>query len=110
MTAEAVRTIGVRDLDLGAKREALAREWLVTNGLGGYASGTIGGVPTRRYHALLVAGLPPPFGRQALLVDLVAEVTLPSGVRVPLCDPDGALLCDFRLEGGLPIWRYVHEA
>jgi len=67
-------------------------------------------VPTRRYHALLVAGLPPPFGRQLLLVDLVAEVTLPGGMRVPLCDPAGGLLCDFRLEGGLPIWRYVHEA
>jgi glycogen debranching enzyme len=108
--ADAIRTIVVDDLDLAAKREALAREWLVTNGLGGYASGTIGGVPTRRYHALLVAGLPPPFGRRVLLVDLVAEVTLPGGKRVPLCDSDGGALCDFRLEDGLPIWRYVHEA
>jgi glycogen debranching enzyme len=108
--ADTIRTIVVRDLDLGAKREALAREWLVTNGLGGYASGTIGGVPTRRYHALLIAGLPPPFGRRLLLVDFVAEVTLRSGQRVPLRDPDGGLLCDFRLEDGLPIWRYVHEA
>jgi glycogen debranching enzyme len=33
----------------------LRREWLVTNGLGGYASGTIAGVPTRRYHGLLIA-------------------------------------------------------
>ena len=74
MTAEAIRTIGIRDLDHAAKRAALAREFLVTNGLGGYASGTIGGVPARRYHALLVAGLPPPFGRRVLLVDFVAEV------------------------------------
>src|SRR5215471_5478326 len=110
MTTDAIRSIVIRDLDLAGKREALAREWLVTNGLGGYASGTIGGVPTRRYHALLVAGLPPPFGRQVLLVDLVAEVTLPSGTRVPLCGPDGGLLCDFRLEDGLPIWRYAHES
>jgi glycogen debranching enzyme len=108
--ADTIRTIVVRDLELAEKREALAREWLVTNGLGGYASGTVGGVPTRRYHALLVAGLPPPFGRYVLLVDLVADVTLPGGMRVPLRDPDGGLLCDFRLEDGLPIWRYVHEA
>src|ERR1051325_312882 len=101
MTAEAIRTIGVRDLDLGAKREALAREWLVTNGLGGYASGTIGGAPARRYHALLVAGLPPPFGRRVLLVDFVGEVTLPSD-RVSLCEEAGGLIRDFRLEDGLP--------
>jgi hypothetical protein len=110
MTAEAIRTIGVRDLDRAAKRSALAREFLVSNGLGGYSSGTIGGVPARRYHALLVAGLPPPFGRRVLLVDFVAEVTLPSGGRVSLCDEDGGLLCDFRLEDGLPVWRYEHEA
>ena len=36
------------------------REWLVTNGLGGYASGTVAGVVTRRYHGLLVASLPAP--------------------------------------------------
>ena len=110
MTADAVRIVAFHDLDLAAKREALAREWLVTNGLGGYASGTVGGVPTRRYHALLVAGLPPPFGRRLLLVDFVAQVTLPTGMRVPLRDPDGGLLREFRLEQGLPIWRYAHEA
>ncbi len=112
MAAGAIRTIGVRDrdLDLAARREALAREWLVTNGLGGYASGTVGGVPTRRYHALLVAGLAPPFGRQLLLADFVAEATLPRGGRVSLCDEGGGLLRDFRLEDGLPIWRYEHEA
>ena len=36
------------------------REWLVTNGIGGYASGPIAGLPTRRYHGLLVAALKPP--------------------------------------------------
>jgi len=38
----------------------LTREWLVTNGLGGYASGTVCGVPTRRYHGLLIAGIAGP--------------------------------------------------
>src|SRR5438045_8444359 len=41
----------------------LAREWLVTNGLGGVASGTISGAITRRYHGLLIAALPAPHGR-----------------------------------------------
>src|SRR5688500_4570324 len=51
-----------------AEREALlTREWLVTNGLGGYASGTVSGVSTRRYHGLLIAALPAPFGRMMTL-------------------------------------------
>src|SRR4051794_41949039 len=106
MTAGPVRTIAVHDLDLAAKREVLAREWLVTNGLGGYASGTIGGVPTRRYHALLVAGLPPPFGRRVLLVDFEPEVTLADGRRGPLCAEDSGVLPAFRPRGGLPGWGF----
>src|SRR5438309_9406799 len=52
----------------GAKSELLlAREWLVTNGLGGYASGTIAGVASRRYHSLLVAALPATLGRMVML-------------------------------------------
>ena len=39
---------------------AEAREWLVTNGIGGFACGTLAGTLTRRYHGLLVAALPPP--------------------------------------------------
>ena len=48
----------------------VTREWLVTNGLGGYASGTIGGMPTRRYHGLLIAALPNPAGRVMMLNSL----------------------------------------
>src|SRR5438270_4600253 len=44
----------------------LNREWLVTNGLGGYASGTISGAITRRYHGLLIAALPAPHGRMVM--------------------------------------------
>ncbi|MGL5877529.1 MAG: glycogen debranching enzyme N-terminal domain-containing protein, partial [Xenococcaceae cyanobacterium] len=43
-----------------------SREWLVTNGIGGYASGTVAGMLTRRYHGLLVAALDPPLGRTLL--------------------------------------------
>jgi predicted glycogen debranching enzyme len=54
---------GVLDLAAG-------REWLVTNGIGGYASGTVAGVLTRRYHGLLVAALKPPLMRTLLLTKL----------------------------------------
>src|SRR5438067_12438477 len=49
---------------------ALAREWLETNGLGGYASSTIAGANTRRYHGLLVPAVRPPLGRFVLLSKL----------------------------------------
>src|SRR6476661_7272024 len=47
--------------------ESITKEWLVTNGIGGYASGTVSGVNTRRYHGLLVAALVPPVERTVLL-------------------------------------------
>jgi predicted glycogen debranching enzyme len=47
--------------------KASQREWLVTNGIGGYASGSLSGANTRRYHGLLVAALTPPTGRMCLL-------------------------------------------
>src|SRR5205085_12691036 len=49
---------------------ALAREWLETNALGGYASSTIAGLNTRRYHGLLVAATKPPVGRIVMLSKL----------------------------------------
>jgi predicted glycogen debranching enzyme len=49
---------------------ALRREWLETNGLGGFASSTIVGLNTRRYHGLLVAAIKPPVGRLVLLSKL----------------------------------------
>jgi predicted glycogen debranching enzyme len=100
----------------GGAESLLTREWLVTNGLGGYASGTIGGIPTRRYHGLLVAALPSPFGRMMMLNHLSEQVRLPSGKvvrfggqewvggRLELQDVN--CLTDFRLEAGLPVWRY----
>jgi glycogen debranching enzyme len=53
--------------------QAEDREWLVTNGIGGYSAGTIGGTLTRRYHGLLIAALKPPLQR-TLLVTKVEEV------------------------------------
>jgi predicted glycogen debranching enzyme len=54
----------------GTLQTAEMREWLVTNGIGGYASGTIAGLLTRRYHGLLIAALNPPLGRTLLATQL----------------------------------------
>ncbi len=56
--------------------EALRREWLVTNGLGGYASSTVLGINTRKYHGLLVAAFNPPVNRWVLLTKLDEEITI----------------------------------
>lgn len=93
----------------------LAREWLVTNGLGGYASGTVAGVNTRRYHGLLVAALAPPVAR-TLLVAKVDEAVEVDGASYELGANeyhDGTLsprgftyLLGFRLDGTVPTWTY----
>lgn len=65
--------------------EALSREWIVTNGIGGYASSTVAGANTRRYHGLLVAALDPPVGRAVLLSKLEEslEIVAEDGSRSP---------------------------
>ena len=65
------------DETLNAGERPPRREWLVTNGLGGYASGTVAGVMTRRYHGLLIASLPAPLGRMVMLNHLLERVRLP---------------------------------
>ena len=95
---------------------AVGLEWLATNGLGGYACGTISGVATRRYHGFLVAALPPPFGRSMMFNHLTELLRLPDGRTVlfsgaELVGPRLELhgldqLEEFRLEAGLPVWRY----
>jgi predicted glycogen debranching enzyme len=80
-------------------------EWLVTNGLGGHASGTIAGVPTRRYHGLLSAALPAPLGRMVMLNHLQERIA-ENGDGAGIDLRDVAHLDEFRLEAGLPVWRY----
>src|SRR5437763_16954482 len=63
----------------GNPATALTREWLETNGLGGFASSTIAGLNTRRYHGLLVAATKPPVGRLVMLSKM--EETLVVGGR-----------------------------
>jgi predicted glycogen debranching enzyme len=95
---------------------AEAREWLVTNGIGGFACGTIAGTLTRRYHGLLVAALRPPLDR-TLLVSKIDEIVEYNGETYALganrwangaIDPRGyAYIERFRLEGTLPAWTYA---
>jgi predicted glycogen debranching enzyme len=85
----------------------LQREWLVANGIGGYASGTIARVITRRFHGLLIAALRNPLGRTMMLNKLTELVDLPDGRQLALAGP-GALV-EFRLELGLPVWIYDFE-
>ncbi len=104
-------------LDRGITRDRLlgrTREWLVTNGRGGYASGTLA-EPTRRYHALLVTALEGPNERVAMLVRLEEHVASAHGswrldtheFADGTIDPEGYyFLQDFRLDFGLPIWIY----
>jgi predicted glycogen debranching enzyme len=94
----------------------LRREWLATNGLGGYASGTLAGVATRRYHGILVAALPTPHGRTMMLSRLSEEARVEGGAVLRLGGeerrgsapdvPGARHLREFRLELGLPVWRY----
>ena len=95
--------------------QACRREWLVTNGLGGYASGTLA-MPTRRYHALLVAAVDPPATRSVTLARLEEAVHVAGrSVRLDCNEFEGGTIApfgyqyqqQFRLEAGLPVWRYA---
>jgi predicted glycogen debranching enzyme len=94
---------------------ALRREWLITNGIGGYGMGTLAGTRTRRYHGLLNAALQPPTGRTLIVATLDAWVEI-DGRRSPLVThewaagvvlPDGYRhLESFRLEGATPVFTW----
>ncbi|MGF1988671.1 MAG: amylo-alpha-1,6-glucosidase [Nostoc sp. ZfuVER08] len=95
---------------------AASREWLVTNGIGGYASGTVAGLLTRRYHGLLVAALQPPLGRTLLLAKLDETVLYGDGFYSLYTNrwADGTIdahgyqnIEHFSLEGTVPLWRFA---
>ncbi len=111
-----IRTIKWPLEELKEPDSLLNREWLVTNGLGGYSSGTISGVNTRRYHGLLVSALPSPLGRVIMLNQLNDTVILPDGEKIQLAGEErvscalqmhgNCFLSEFSLEKGLPVWQY----
>ena len=95
----------------------MSREWLISNGIGGYASSTVCGVNTRRYHGLLVAATHPPVGRLVMLSKLEDALVI-NGTRVDLSTnlygddvlhPHGFRnLQQFRLEP-FPVLTYANE-
>jgi predicted glycogen debranching enzyme len=92
------------------------REWLVTNGIGGFAAGTVAGLLTRRYHGLLIAALKPPLGR-TLLVSKLDEIAHYDGHTYELSanhwqgdsiQPGGFDHIErFRIEGTTPVWAFA---
>jgi predicted glycogen debranching enzyme len=103
--------------DLAAAEE---REWLVTNGIGGFACGTLAGTLTRRYHGLLVAALHPPVGRTLLVSNLEATAEYDgqlyslatdrwwNGGTPAVSEPQGIRHIErFHLEGATPVWTYA---
>lgn len=119
MQPKLTRTLGLAQFQGEESHRFLRREWLVTNGLGGYASGTISGMVARRYHGLLVAALPAPHGRVVMLNHLAETLRLADGRNVRIGGEEPGQSSDktsrqhyvneFRLQDGLPTWRYETE-
>lgn len=113
---ELVRTMPWKKRKDSELEPLLTREWLVTNGLGGYASGSIAGVVTRRYHGFLISALPAPHGRMVMLNHISEELILQDGTKIQLGSeeraesvlevPGAGHLTEFRLEAGVPVWKY----
>jgi predicted glycogen debranching enzyme len=109
-----IRILTRRDVRIKDGDPHLNEEWLVTNGLGGYASGTVAGALTRRYHGILIAALPNPLGRTMMLNALSERIRLPNrhvyftgpNELVGIGSAETYAPREFRLEGGLPVWRY----
>jgi len=102
--------------DFVDQESALAHEWLLTNGLGGFACGTVAQANTRRYHGLLVAALAPPGERTVMVAKLDATVSYQKRQYELACNeyadgtvaPRGfSLLASFHLEEGIPVWTYA---
>ncbi len=103
-------------VDIG---DVISREWLVTNGLGGYASSTIGGVNTWRYHGMLISAEAEPLGRILVVKNLSEQLRFSDGRVISITGeeaepglidvPSAQQLGEFRLEYGIPTWRYNVE-
>jgi len=104
----------IPDAAVGGPLQLLAKEWLVTNGVGGYASGSLLGVATRRYHGVFVPDLP---GRGRTMIVPRLDETVEQGAHTVLLSgaeyADGRLDCegirwlkDFRREWQTPVWIF----
>src|SRR5689334_9363419 len=77
----------------------LSREWLLTNGRGGFASGTPLGINTRRYHGLLCAAAKPPLERWVLLSNVLEKINV---------DGESIELASFQFEGAIHPQGFEH--
>jgi predicted glycogen debranching enzyme len=112
----AERSIRLEQGSITGFAQAVQYEWLITNGLGGFAAGTVAEANTRRYHGLLTVALNPPVDRTLLVakIDITAHY---QGRDWPLFSneysdgtiaPEGyRLLESFHLDKGMPVWRYA---
>lgn len=116
MEMQVVRKIDIARAEKIDPKQLLRREWLITNGLGGYASGTISGMVARRYHGLLIAALPAPHGRVMMFNHLSETLKLPGGRNILIGGDETCrandeecerhYVSEFRVENGLPTWTF----
>src|ERR1043166_10303610 len=114
-----IRKINLANATGDELRQLLRREWIVTNGLGGYSSATISGSVAWRYHGLLIAALPAPLGRMVMLNHLAEYLRLPDGRAIQICEEEStqpndglatrSYLAEFRMENQLPVWIFQVE-
>ena len=109
------RTIDLKGASAEELHEVLDKQWLVTNGVGGYASGTISGAVTWKYHGLLVAALKAPFGRTTMFNHLTECLRTADGKVIQFGggepahagDSEARNFCTtFYLRNHIPFWRY----
>lgn len=106
----------INPVHCAGSRQAIEHEWLIGNGIGGFAAGTIAEANTRRYHGLLLAALTPPGGRTLMVSKLDLSVhylgrdyaLFSNEFADGTIAPEGYLhLQSFHLDQGLPVWRYA---
>jgi predicted glycogen debranching enzyme len=98
--------------------ELRRKEWLITNGLGGYASGTLAGIPARKYHGLFVPNLTEPKGRH-IMISRCDEMLVIGAHRLHLGGAEFAdqrvvgeshrYLTEFRMDDRIAVWRFEFE-
>lgn len=113
-----VRKIELSKSAPAAVSSILQQQWLITNGMGGYASGTLAGAATWRYHGVLIAALPGSLGRAVMFNHLAESLRWPGHdlVQFSGSDPQPAegqqaktYATDFWLQNQIPTWSYDVE-
>ncbi|UVT14371.1 MAG: glycogen debranching enzyme family protein [Nitrospira sp.] len=111
-----IRTIVIRKDECQSLDHALSLEWLETNGRGGFASGTVAGANTRRYHALLLTARKPPSDRYVLVNHVEEwvhidgeEFSLSTNLYPGAVHPQGYVHCTSFTSTPWPTWTFVYH-